>query len=61
MRGDYFPPDDGFVELVRHEPLGYVSSRVMASSFYAISEEGWALECKMETGLGMEAVMTTVD
>lgn len=23
MRGDYFPADDGFVKLVRHEPLGY--------------------------------------
>lgn len=22
MRGDYFPDDDGFVKLVRHEPLG---------------------------------------
>ena len=24
LRGDYFPADDGFVKLVRHEPLGYV-------------------------------------
>lgn len=26
QRGDYFPPDDGFVKLVRHEPLGYVAA-----------------------------------
>lgn len=38
MRGDYFPDDDGFVKLVRHEPLGWVLVLL-----------GWILSAKLNT------------
>lgn len=44
MRGDYFPADDGFVKLVRHEPLGYGLVAVIGVYDLGLTKTVYALE-----------------
>lgn len=39
QRGDYFPDDDGFVKLVRHEPIGYAAPHNVFLFLYKIDTD----------------------